>query len=97
MQSIATLCFADANTQTTMSASQDSASRLATDERLLEDAFQLKLLSPGWGTRDVLFAVGIELDRDDYDDLRARLRDKVRAHTQQHGMPVLGTMTSPRQ
>ena len=75
----------------TMEDASDSASRAATDERLLENAFQLKLLCPSWEARDVLHAVGIELDRDDYDGLRKKIRDRVRAHIQQHGMPVLGS------
>ena len=75
----------------TMEDASDSASRAATDERLLENAFQLKLLCPSWEARDVLHAVGIELDRDDYDGLRKKIQDRVRAHIQQHGMPVLGS------
>ena len=71
-----------------------SASRSGTDERLLEDAFQLKLLAPSFEARDVLHGVGIELDRDDFDDLRVRriITRKLLCQTQALAKPQLFLM-----
>ena len=80
-----------ANSQLAMSFSEPSTSRSNTDDRLLEDAFQLKLLATSMDSTDILKAVGVDLERPDFQDLTRKLRDRIIAHSQQHGMPSQGT------
>ena len=66
-----------------------SESQEAVDERLLNDAVQLKHLWPDFEARDVLYAVGIDLERKDYQEIKSKFRGKSRAYSQQHGMTIV--------
>ena len=72
------------------------SSRAAADQRPLDDAFNLKLLAPSWDLSEVLHAVGMDKQRPDYNSLRMQLRDRVRAHTYQHGVDLPATSVEGR-
>ena len=61
----------------------------ATDDQLVKAAVKLKLVAPHIDLADAVRAVGIDINRPDFDELRQKAKDKVKAYIQQHGIPLL--------